>query len=348
MQVYPKLPDAARRPIAIWLIVMAGLVGAMTVIGGVTRLTESGLSMVEWRPLIGWMPPMSTEEWRRVFELYRLTPEYRLINAGMSLADFQTIFWWEFIHRVWGRLLGVAFALPLAVFWLKGWVRPPLRGRLLLLLLLGGLQGVIGWWMVRSGLVDRPDVSHYRLAVHLGMAFLIAGLLTWTALSVAFDKDAPAPTSLRRQAWRALGAVGLVVILGAFVAGTNAGMIYNTFPLMGGAFLPSDLLALDPVWRNPLENHATIQFNHRWVAIATAAYVLALWLRGRRASLADGQRRALGWFAAAVVGQAVLGVVTLLSVVWLPLAALHQAMAMLLFLAGVWTVWSFSGARGQS
>ena len=333
---------------ATWLFVMAALVGAMTVIGGVTRLTESGLSMVEWRPLIGWLPPISTGEWTRVFELYRLTPEYRLINAGMSLDEFQTIFWWEFIHRVWGRLLGIAFAAPLAIFWLKGWAPPPLRGRLLLLLMLGGLQGGIGWWMVRSGLVDRPDVSHYRLAVHLSMAFLIAGLLTWTALNVAFGKDAQAPAALRRQAWWALAAVGVVVVLGAFVAGTNAGTIYNTFPLMGGSFFPSDLLFLEPVWRNPLENHATIQFNHRWAAMATAALVLMLWLRGRGAPLAARQRRALGWFAVAVVGQAVLGVATLLSVVWLPLAALHQAMAMLLFLAGVWTVWSLSGVRGRT
>ncbi|MEQ9123415.1 MAG: COX15/CtaA family protein, partial [Alphaproteobacteria bacterium] len=160
-------PPHARRALAIWLFLVAGCVGAMTVIGGITRLTESGLSMVEWRPLIGWLPPVSHEEWMRVFELYRATPEYRHVNAGMSLADFQEIFWWEFIHRVWGRLIGVVYALPRLVFWLKGWVKGSLRGRLLLLLALGGLQGFIGWWMVASGLVDRPDDSHYRLAVHL-------------------------------------------------------------------------------------------------------------------------------------------------------------------------------------
>lgn len=348
MHAYPNLPEAARRPVATWLFVMAGLVGAMTVIGGVTRLTESGLSMVEWRPLIGWLPPMSTEEWSRVFALYRQTPEYQLINAGMSLADFQTIFWWEFVHRVWGRLLGVAFAVPLAFFWLKGWAPAPLRGRLLLLLGLGGLQGAIGWWMVRSGLVDEPDVSHYRLAVHLGMAFLIAGLLTWTALSVACAKDAPAPAYLRRRAWAALVVVGFVVILGAFVAGMNAGMIFNTFPLIEGKLAPAELLALDPIWLNPFENLMTIQFNHRWGAILAAVLVLALWFASMHAPLSAGQRRAVCWFGGLVIAQVLLGIATLLSVVWTPLAALHQAMALSLFLVGVWTVWRFAGARGRA
>jgi len=341
MRISNDLPENARRALALWLFVVAGLVGAMTVIGGVTRLTESGLSMVEWRPLIGAFPPVSEVEWLRVFDLYRQTPEFQKVNSFMTLADFKQIFWWEFIHRLWGRLIGLAFAAPLAVFWLKGWTPPPLRGRLLLLLALGGLQGVIGWWMVASGLVDRPDVSHYRLAVHLSMAFLIAGLLVWTALDLVASRPAPAPAVLRRHGWGVLAAVSLAIVLGAFVAGTNAGMVYNTFPLMGGGFAPPDILHLDPWWRNPLENIATIQFNHRWAAILTALLILALW--ARRAALPADARRPLSWLAGIAAFQVGLGVATLLSVVWIPLAALHQATALLLFLAAVWTVWSFRG-----
>lgn len=345
MTRYPDLPAPSRRPIGAWLLAVAALVGAMTVIGGITRLTESGLSMVEWRPLIGWLPPMTEAGWTRVFDLYRQTPEYKQINAGMSLADFQAIFWWEYVHRLWGRLIGLAYALPLAVFWLKGWVAPSIRPRLLALLALGGLQGVIGWWMVKSGLVDRTDVSHYRLAVHLAMAFLIAGLLLWTALDVLKDRPDPAPPGLRRHGLAVLAAVAATVVLGAFVAGTNAGMIYNTFPLMGGGLAPPDLFFLEPWWLNPLENHATIQFNHRWAAILTAAAILWLWLRSRGGGLLPAQRRAAGWLAATAAAQVALGVATLLTVVWLPLAALHQALALALFLAAVWTCWTF---RGQS
>lgn len=334
------LAPPARRAIACWLLLTAALVGLMTVIGGVTRLTDSGLSMVEWRPLVGWLPPASDAEWARVFALYQATPEYQKINAGMSIGAFKSIFWWEFVHRVWGRLIGLVFAAPLAFFWLKGWVRPPLRGRLLLLLALGGLQGFIGWWMVKSGLVDRPDVSHYRLAVHLAMAFVIAGLLATTALGVLAGTGAtvaPAPKTLRRHSQILLAAIFAVVILGAFVAGLDAGMIYNTFPLMGGSLTPPD------GYGSPLADMATIQFNHRWAAILTVIGCFWLWLRARDAGLARGQARAAAWLAVAAGIQLALGVATLLTVVWVPLAALHQAVALLLFLAAVWTVWAFRG-----
>ena len=177
-------------PSVIWLLVVAAMVGAMTVIGGVTRLTESGLSMVEWRPLIGALPPFSDGEWARVFALYQTSPEYQKINSGMSLAEFKQIFWWEYIHRFWGRLIGLAYAAPMAFFWIKGGIPKGLRARMILLLALGGSQGVIGWWMVKSGLVDRPDVSHFRLAIHLGMAFIIAGALVWTALDLLSPRHA--------------------------------------------------------------------------------------------------------------------------------------------------------------
>jgi len=336
------LPHA--RAIGLWLLVVAAMVGAMTVIGGVTRLTESGLSMVEWRPLIGALPPISDGEWARVFALYQTSPEYQKINSGMSLAEFKQIFWWEYIHRFWGRLIGLAYAAPLALFWIKGWVPKALRGRMILLLALGGSQGVIGWWMVKSGLVDRPDVSHFRLAIHLGMAFIIAGALVWTALDFLSPRTPEAaPRGLRRMSWGVLGALFFVIILGAFVAGTNAGMIYNTFPLMDGRLLPPDYATLTPWWRNSLESIGAIQFNHRWAAVLTTALIIALWLRARVSVLHSGQRQAPSVMALLAIVQVGLGITTLLSVVWIPLAALHQATALLLFVAAVWTVWVFRG-----
>lgn len=335
------------RTVGLWLLVVAAMVGAMTVIGGVTRLTESGLSMVEWRPLIGALPPMSDAEWARVFGLYQTSPEYQKINSGMSLAEFKQIFWWEYIHRFWGRMIGLAYAAPLAFFWIKGWIPQALKSRMILLLALGGSQGVIGWWMVKSGLVDRPDVSHFRLAIHLGMAFIIAGALVWTALDLlAARSPEPAPRSLRRLGWAALSALFLVIILGAFVAGTNAGMIYNTFPLMDGRLLPPDYSALSPWWRNALESIGAIQFNHRWAAILTTILIITLWLRARVSALHSGHRQAPSVMALLAIIQVSLGIATLLSVVWIPLAALHQATALLLFVAAVWTVWAFRGQTG--
>ncbi len=345
MTSYPNLSPQARHWIGYWLLVVAGFVGAMTVIGGVTRLTESGLSMVEWRPLIGLFPPWTDTEWLRVFDLYRQTPEYQKINSGMSLSEFKEIFWWEFIHRVWGRLIGAIFAVPLLVFWLRGWVKPPLSRRLLVLLALGGLQGLIGWWMVRSGLVDRPDVSHYRLSIHLSMAFLIAGLLIWTALGILSDRPAPGPRSLVTLAQAVLCWVGFVIVFGAFVAGTNAGMVYTDFPLMNGQFLAEDIWSLDPWWLNPIENRGTIQFIHRWAAIVAAVATLYLWLRVREE--APGARVPAALMALAVACQVALGVATLVSVVWIPLAASHQVMGLLLFLSIVWTVWALRGDPAQ-
>jgi len=251
----------------------------------------------------------------------------------------------EFIHRVWGRLIGAIFAVPLLVFWLRGWVKPPLSRRLLVLLALGGLQGLIGWWMVRSGLVDRPDVSHYRLSIHLSMAFLIAGLLIWTALGILSDRPAPGPRSLVTLAQAVLCWVGFVIVFGAFVAGTNAGMVYTDFPLMNGQFLAEDIWSLDPWWLNPIENRGTIQFIHRWAAIVAAVATLYLWLRVREE--APGARVPAALMALAVACQVALGVATLVSVVWIPLAASHQVMGLLLFLSIVWTVWALRGDPAQ-
>jgi len=331
---------AAARRLAVWLLVCAGMVFAMAVIGAITRLTESGLSMVEWRPLIGAVPPLGEAEWQRVFDLYRQTPEYRYRNAGMTLAEFRTIFFWEWFHRLWGRAIGLAFAVPLAVFWLAGTIRrvrhvPGLGVWLVGLLVLGGLQGVMGWVMVQSGLVDRPSVSQYRLAAHLGLAFLIFGLLLWLALRLLAPPGAAPPAagprtrSLRRHAAGALALVALTVLWGALVAGLDAGLAYNTWPLMAGRFLPPEAFSIVPVWLNPTENTAMVQFLHRWLAVAAAGVVLALAWRLWRlpgGGLA-GTGLALG---AAAIAQVALGVATLLSVVWIPLAAAHQAGAFVL------------------
>jgi len=325
--------QAARRRISAWLFVAAGMVFAMAVIGAITRLTESGLSMAEWRPLIGALPPLSQAEWDRVFDLYRQTPEYRLINTGMSLDDFKTIFFWEWLHRLWGRLIGVVFALPLLWFWLAGTIRrtglgPRLSWTLVGLLILGGLQGVLGWVMVQSGLVDRPSVSHYRLAAHLGLAFLIFGLLIWVGLSVRGSTEASgAAPGLRRHGWGALVLISVTVLWGAMVAGLDAGLAYNTFPLMNGALLPAEALSIVPAWLNLFDNTALVQFIHRWLAIVSAVVVLALAVRARRV---DAGRGLAPWLALVVLIQVGLGIATLLLGVPIVIATLHQAGALTL------------------
>ncbi|NBC22952.1 MAG: heme A synthase, partial [Gammaproteobacteria bacterium] len=309
------------------------------VIGAITRLTESGLSMVEWRPLIGTLPPLTEAEWQRVFDLYRETPEYRFKNAGMGLEAFKTIFFWEWFHRLWGRLIGLVFALPLLAFWLTGQIRrvghvPNLGWKLVGLLVLGGLQGVMGWVMVQSGLVDRPSVSQYRLAAHLGLAFVIFSLLLWLAWRLFEDPAAPAatlaPRPVRRHLWGTVAIAAVTVAWGALVAGLDAGLAYNTWPLMDGRLVPPGAMAIMPWWLNPFENTATVQFIHRWIAIATAAAVLALAWSVRRRGAAPRVRRMVDLAAAMVAVQVALGIATLLTQVWIPLAALHQAGALVL------------------
>jgi cytochrome c oxidase assembly protein subunit 15 len=323
----------ATRPIAWWLIACCGLVFAMVVIGGITRLTESGLSIAEWQPVSGILPPFSQADWERLFALYRQIPQYQLVNHGIDLGAFKAIFWWEYVHRLWGRLIGVAFALPLAIFWIAGRIPRALLPRLLLLLGLGGMQGVLGWYMVKSGLADRIDVSQYRLVAHLVLALALYVAMLWTALSLLRPVPAALPPSADRLR-RHLAAVALLVVLtltmGGFVAGLKAGFIYNSFPLMGGRLLPDDALFLSPVWLNLFENAAFAQFVHRWLAIATVAAALWLWARSRRVALPPSARRPLDLLAVMALLQMALGIATLLLVVPIPLAAAHQAGAVLL------------------
>ena len=303
-----------------WLFIMAALVAIMVVIGGVTRLTGSGLSMVEWRPLMGTLPPMTAVEWDRVYSLYRASPEYQQINFGMSLADFKMIFFWEYFHRLWGRLLGVAFALPLIGFVLAGRVPSGFGLRLMLLLGLGGAQGLIGWWMVKSGLSQDATVSQYRLATHLAMALLIFGLLVWTALDLRDGRGAPP----KGHALASLVLLIITIIAGALVAGMDAGLLYNEYPFMGAGLVPAEYG--DRGWLDPLENPAAAQFHHRWLALATLGAVITLALRARRGA----SRLRATLVLAAVAVQFTLGIFTLLHGVPVALGGLHQAGAVVL------------------
>ena len=325
------------RAIGAWLLLCAAMVLAMIVIGGITRLTESGLSIVDWRPVTGFLPPLSEAAWTRAFELYRATPQYLEVNAGMTLAEFRTIFWWEYIHRLWGRLIGLVFLLPFVWFVIRGRVRKPLVPRLIGLFLLGGAQGVLGWYMVRSGLVDVPEVSQYRLAAHLSLAFLIYAALVWTGLSLIHPDPATIAdrvgAQVRRLALIALVLIAATILSGAFVAGTDAGLIFNSFPLMDGAILPPGYFDHAAA---PFEDHGTIQFHHRVLALVSLATVAALWWRSRWLALVPRARMVANGLMIMAALQVALGITTLVLVVPVHAAATHQAGAVLLFTMILW------------
>ncbi len=308
------------RALVWWLFGIAGLVAIMVVIGGVTRLTGSGLSMVEWRPLIGILPPLTEAEWLRVFRLYQASPEFQEINFDMDLGGFKVIFFWEYVHRVWGRLLGLAFGLPLLFFWIAGRIPKGYGLTLLSLLALGGLQGLIGWWMVTSGLVENPAVSQYRLATHLSIALLILVMLLWTALNLRFGRS-KRPSG---HAAAALLLVSLTIVAGAFVAGMDAGLLYNEYPLMGNGLIPVEYG--ENGMSDPFENPASAQFHHRWIAVLAVLAVAGMWFSGLRKGLGI----LVHIMAAIVIGQFLLGLTTLLLGVPVWAGALHQAGAVLL------------------
>ncbi len=320
---------AAPRAVRLWLVVVALMVIAMILVGGATRMTDSGLSITEWKPIHGAIPPLSVAEWQEEFDKYRQIPEYQLVNKGMSLDEFKVIFWWEWGHRQLGRLIGVAFALPLLVFWVAGQLPRHMKPMLLVLLALGGLQGAIGWWMVASGLVERVDVSQYRLAVHLTMAFLILAGLVW-ALELARGRSPePATAAVRRMAGLILVVVFLQIFLGGLVAGLKAGWAYNTWPLLDGALVPSGLLIQNPWWINLFENPKTVQFDHRMVAYALLALVIFHAVQTARVLPAKAlpESRAASratWLVGLVVAQAVIGIAALIAVVPLWLGLAHQ------------------------
>lgn len=336
------------RAIGLWLVAIAAMVVAMMLIGAITRLTESGLSIVEWAPLVGAFPPVHEGEWQRLFDMYRQTSQYHLANTGMSLEEFKTIFFWEYVHRLWGRLIGVAFAIPFVVFLVRRGIPAGLWKHLVALFLLGGLQGAIGWWMVVSGFVDRTDVSQYRLATHLGMAFLIFGYLLYVALGLLKPRPA-APVGAMR--WRLpcnamLGIISITILAGALVAGLDAGFTYNTWPLMDGDFLYRHWFLQDPWWINAFENVGAVQFDHRMLAYATVLGALALWWACRKAETAPaGMKSAARAVAVTALVQMALGIATLLTGVNIVLATIHQGGAACLFGLAVWLVYEARAAR---
>ena len=310
----------SRKFVAYWLFCMASLVSIMVVIGGVTRLTGSGLSMVEWRPLMGTLPPLNTAEWQRVFDLYRDTPEYEQFNYGMDLGEFKTIFFWEYFHRLWGRLLGLAFGLPFLFLLITRRIPIGYSLRLASLLLLGGAQGIIGWWMVKSGLSKDAAVSQYRLAIHLGMALVIFSLLIWTALDLFFQ---PSERPRGLTMW-SLIFITITILAGALVAGMDAGLLYNEYPLMGAGLVPIEYG--EAGYLDAFENPASAQFHHRWVALLTFSVLIALGMRARRS-----EHKMLGSTVICMVTlQFLLGIATLLSGVPVALGGMHQAGAVIL------------------
>jgi cytochrome c oxidase assembly protein subunit 15 len=325
--------------VAAWLLVCCALVFAMVVVGGVTRLTHSGLSITEWQPIVGALPPLDDAQWQATFEKYQRTPEYRLVNHDMTLGGFKRIFWWEYFHRLLGRAIGVVFLVPFLWFAARRRIPRGFGGPLAAIFALGALQGAMGWYMVQSGLVDDPRVSQFRLTAHLGLALLIFASMLWAAMSILFPEREPPATPARRSARRiafALAALVFVMALtGGFVAGIRAGFAYNTFPLMNGAIVPPEIFMIEPWWRNFFWNMATVQFDHRLLAWAIAFAVPLAWWKIRNAGVPRRARAGAGALLALVAAQIALGIATLVNVVPLPLAAAHQAGAVLVFAAAL-------------
>lgn len=336
----------------LWVLILCSMVIMMVVIGGVTRLTGSGLSMVEWKPLMGAIPPLTQHDWMEVFGKYQESPQYQLVNRGMSLVDFQWIFFWEYFHRLIGRMMGIVFMIPWAFFWVRGYFNKRWAGRFLLGFMLGGLQGLMGWLMVASGLVDQPQVSHYRLAAHLLLAFFILGYfwrMGWSYFTEAQGEAKPLlmKNSIDKQNTfitlnRALNIVFIILLLqilyGALVAGLRAGFMYNTFPDMEGQFFPLGAWHFNPGWKNLFDNPLTVQWIHRMLGWSLFAGGLGLWWKFRQ-TVPTSMKGPLAGLAAVILVQFLLGVLTLLFKVTMPLAVIHQVGASIVMMCLLWLRW---------
>jgi heme a synthase len=350
------VPAPHRRALRLWLGALAALIGAMILVGGATRLTDSGLSITEWQPIVGVIPPLSESDWDEAFAAYKTIPEYTELKRGMSLGDFKTIYWWEWTHRFLGRLIAVVFLVPFAVFWIAGFIPPSLLPRFLGLFVLGALQGVLGWYMVKSGLTERTDVSQYRLAAHFGLALAILGYTLWLLFGLGGARAKPGASQARSAVWVAgftLMLIFVQMLAGALVAGLDAGMGYNTWPLIDGAFVPPGLAEASPWYLNLFDNPLTVQFNHRMLGYAVVLAALAqlswLALKGTPPPLL-GSALTLALFA---LLQAALGVWTLLLSVPVVLGLAHQAGAIAVFGVALYHFWlarsdSFAAVKAQA
>ncbi|MCL4864693.1 MAG: COX15/CtaA family protein [Gemmatimonadales bacterium] len=321
-----------RRRVGGWFVAWTVLLFITVVIGGITRLTESGLSITEWKPVSGVLPPIGEAAWQEEFTKYQQIPQYQHLNAGMTLPEFKRIFWVEWIHRLWARLVGVAIAIPALVLLIRGGLRRVIRNRIVWLLALMAVQGAMGWYMVASGLAERTSVSQYRLAAHLSVALVLIGLAVWTAADLLTPPrpagKPPRTSGLARLTAVMVGLVGLTAVAGAFVAGLDAGKLYNTFPLMGGKVVPAGYGAMSPWYRNLFENLIAVQFNHRLLGVAVTLLGVILWWRTREDDTAIGTwGRAVGLMSLVQIG---LGIVTLLLLVPISMASMHQAGAVVL------------------
>ncbi len=322
-----------------WLWCGAALIFLMVVIGGITRLTGSGLSMSGWNLIMGALPPMGESEWMAAFERYKEFPQYRQLNEGMSLLEFKQIFFWEYIHRLLGRVIGIVFLIPFLFFWIRGYFSPKMLKRALILFGLGALQGTMGWIMVKSGLVDVPYVSHYRLALHLLLAFILFGFCVWFALDLSKNKvtkKARNGGDLKKWTLAIGGLFYVQLIWGAFTAGLDAGYIYNTFPLMNGDWLPKNAWSLQPAIINFVENPGLVQWAHRILGTMLAAIVIWLWLKTKKSDISRSLKKKAGLLVILIVAQYLLGILTVLYQVPVSLGVLHQAVAMIF-----WMGWLF-------
>ncbi len=320
-----------QRAIGIWLLTGYVMVLVMVILGGITRLTQSGLSIVEWNVIMGTLPPLNEKEWQAAFDQYKQFPQFRILNAQMSLDTFKSIFFWEYLHRLWGRLIGLVFLVPFIIFVIRRQLTPSVRRQSLIAFLLGGIQGAMGWYMVKSGLIDVPQVSHFRLTLHLMLALAISGVLLWTALQVWKPAARREKNALERLTWWALGFVILQMAIGGLVAGLKAGYMYNTYPWMGDTWLPDSAWMMPDTLQNIIENGVMVQFIHRWMAWVAVGAVVFAWIFSRRDPRDAPVRRMLFFTVVTVMVQMAVGILTVLYAVPVFLGVLHQAMAFAVF-----------------
>lgn len=326
----------SRLPVVYWLLTGCFLIFIMVIVGGITRLTQSGLSIVEWDLLMGAIPPLNQGDWQLLFEKYQNSPQYKLINVGYTLDEFKSIFWWEYIHRLIGRFIGLVFFVPFLYFLIKKKFDGKLVNKLIVVGALGAFQGVLGWFMVKSGLSKDPFVSHYRLAAHLITAFASFGFTFWVALGLMFPEEKiPIKnndlSSFRKLIYALFGVTILQIIYGAFVAGLHAGRIYNTFPLMGDTLMPESVYAMSPLWKNLIENLSGVQFIHRYIAYLVVILVGITFYKSRKLRIHPMLKRGINFLSIFVIIQFLLGVFTLIYAVPVSLGVIHQVGAFILF-----------------